>query len=582
MLGKLLDQRYQVIEPLGIGGFGQTYKAKDTRRPGNPTCVVKHLKPASSDPNYLQTARRLFNSEAETLEQLGNHDQVPRLLAYFEEDQEFYLVQEFIVGHQLNIELHPGRSWTENQVIGLLKDVLQILVFVHSYGVIHRDLKPDNLIRRTSDGKLVLIDFGAVKLVRTVTATPDLINATVAVGTPGYMPREQILGRPQPSSDIYSLGIIAIQALTGLHPTQLPEDSRTRELSWQQQMQVNPGLAAILNKMVRYDYRERYQSANEALNSLSQLSNSSVAPTILPNTPRLPINQTQALPAAPARENPTSNKFPLILGGVMIVVVGVGFAVAYLQSVTTSPIANQTPDTEITPTTPTDLTQSPETTPTAPTKLTPTPEPETTPINSTNEFDKVQFPQSNCGDSPPTNPASQTQFYPVFIDFNDTNLQQVKAKFCGDAYKTTRQDTKKLAIQVASFSNLARAELFRDFMVRKLGSGKVGQATIRTASNPTKPSPNPSPTSPSPNPSPVKPSPDFSPTNPLPKNCSLVVNDPESPLNVRSLPNPNGEVVGKLNNGTAVTSVTEQNGWIQISDPVPGWIAKSRIRRVCP
>ena len=155
--------------------------------------------------------------------------------------------------------MHPGRSWTESQVIALLQDVLNILAFVHQYGVIHRDLKPDNLIRRDSDGKLVLIDFGAVKQVRTVTAVPGFNNATVAIGTPGYMPREQILGNPQPNSDIYSLGIIAIQALTGLHPTQLPEDPTTRELSWQRQMQVSPGLVAILNKMVRYDYRQRYK-----------------------------------------------------------------------------------------------------------------------------------------------------------------------------------------------------------------------------------------------------------------------------------------------------------------------------------
>ncbi|HEY9711738.1 MAG TPA: protein kinase, partial [Oculatellaceae cyanobacterium] len=155
MLGRLLDGRYQVVQVLSAGGFGKTYIAEDTRRPGNPKCVVKHLKPASNEPNYLQTARRLFLSEAETLEQLGNHDQIPRLLAYFEEDREFFLVQEFIEGHPLSTELQPGDCWSESQVIGLLKDILGILAFVHSYEVIHRDIKPDNLIRRASDGKLV-------------------------------------------------------------------------------------------------------------------------------------------------------------------------------------------------------------------------------------------------------------------------------------------------------------------------------------------------------------------------------------------------------------------------------------------
>ena len=114
MLGKLLDRRYEVTQVLGAGGFGRTYLAQDTRRPGNPTCVV---------------------------------NQIPRLLAYFEEDQEFYLVQEFIGGHTLTQELQPGQRWEERQVIGLLQEVLSILDFVHHHGVIHRDIKPDNLGR---------------------------------------------------------------------------------------------------------------------------------------------------------------------------------------------------------------------------------------------------------------------------------------------------------------------------------------------------------------------------------------------------------------------------------------------------
>lgn len=575
MLGKLLDQRYQVIEPLGIGGFGQTYKASDTRRPGNPICVVKHLKPASSDPNYLQTARRLFNSEAETLEKLGNYDQIPRLLAYFEENQEFYLVQEFIVGHLLNTELHPGKKWTENQAIGLLKDVLKILAFVHSYGVIHRDLKPDNLIRRNSDGKLVLIDFGAVKQVRTVTATPDLINATVAVGTPGYMPREQILGRPQPSSDIYSLGIIAIQALTGLHPTQLPEDAKTRELAWQQQVQVSPELASILNKMVRYDYRERYQSANEALNAIAQLSTQSVAPTILPQTPRLPINQTQALPAPPARQKAASDKFPLILGTMMILVVGVGFAVAYLQSANNSSISNSNP-TE----TPTAITQNPEPSPIN-TSQNPPPSPTKRNVPPSNEFDDVLYPQANCGNSLPTNATSPTKFYPVFIEFSSENQQQVTEDFCRDAYKTNRQDTGNTAIQVASFTDRNKAQLFSDFMFRKLGSGEVGQSTIYTPPTPSNPSPTSSPVTPSPTSSPITSSPTSSPVKPSPQNCTFIVNDPDPPLNVHSESNLQSSTIGKVNDGQVLGFVKEQNGWIQINDPVLGWVAKNRTQKIC-
>ncbi|PMB35612.1 serine/threonine protein kinase [Fischerella thermalis CCMEE 5319] len=279
MIGKLLDRRYQVVQILGQGGFGHTYIAEDTRRPGNPSCVVKHLQPATSDPDFLETARRLFKREAETLEKLGIYDQIPRLLAYFEEDEEFYLVQEFVPGNPLSMELQPGVKWSESQVIHLLQDVLPILEFVHSHEVIHQDLKPHNLIRRSSDNKLVLVDFGAVKQVKMYSLmTPDqLKNETIPIGTPGYMPSEQALGRPYPNSDIYALGMIAIQALTGLHPKQLGEEPATGEIIWQHHAQVSDALAAILTKMVRQHYKYRYHSATDVRQAVAAISS--------PNTP---------------------------------------------------------------------------------------------------------------------------------------------------------------------------------------------------------------------------------------------------------------------------------------------------------
>lgn len=365
MLGKLLDRRYQVIQVLGAGGFGRTYLARDTRRPGNPICVVKHLKPLTNEPSFLETARRLFSSEAETLEQLGSHDQIPRLLAYFEEDQEFYLVQEFVEGHTLSQELQPGQRWTESQAIELLQEVLTILAFVHNHGVIHRDIKPDNLIRRDLDKKLVLVDFGAVKQVRTQLAgTYAQTNNTVAVGTPGYMSSEQARGQPRPSSDIYALGIIGIQALTGVPPMQLQEDLNTGEILWQHFVPVNPRLAAILSKMVRYHFKDRYQSATEVLTELR-------APTTSPSTPYptapvnpsandglsrqpfpqpsypSPLSERQTLAAAPApaapvggvaqpdypsRSSSRSNQLPLVIGlSVVIAAVTAFSAVAIRQ-----------------------------------------------------------------------------------------------------------------------------------------------------------------------------------------------------------------------------------------------------------
>jgi serine/threonine protein kinase len=302
MLGTILDGRYQVLQVLGGGGFGQTYIALDTHRPGSPRCVVKQLKPFTQNPEFLTTARRLFTSEAETLEKLGHHDQIPRLLAYFEENQEFFLVQEFIAGYSLKAELLPGVRWTEEQVVQLLQQVLTILEFVHSYKVIHRDIKPDNIIRRQNDCKLVLIDFGAVKQIQTQlrTAVTGQIETTIAIGTPGYMSTEQGQGKPRPNSDIYSLGIIAIQALTGIHPRQLQEDPNTGEICWEHQADVSPCLASVLSKMVLYHFKERYQSATEVLEALrslnidTEIENQFTQPPLsvieLPEVPLVPQN----------------------------------------------------------------------------------------------------------------------------------------------------------------------------------------------------------------------------------------------------------------------------------------------------
>jgi serine/threonine-protein kinase len=280
----MLGGRYQIVEQIGKGGFSSTFLALDMQRPGNPKCVVKQFKPMSTDPYTLREGRRLFDKEAEILEILGTHAQIPRLLAHFEENQEFYLVQEFIEGHDLNEEVFPGKQLSEAYVIKLLQDILEVLVFVHGHTVIHRDIKPSN-IRRRQDGKIVLIDFGAVKQISTqVVNSQGQTNVTVAIGTPGYMPSEQAISNPQFSSDIYAVGIIGIQALTGIFPTQLSKNSQTSEIDWRNQAQVSQKLADILDTMVRYDFRQRYQSATDALQALT-------VPPITPPQPPPPTNK---------------------------------------------------------------------------------------------------------------------------------------------------------------------------------------------------------------------------------------------------------------------------------------------------
>ncbi|MDP8964968.1 MAG: serine/threonine-protein kinase [Cyanobacteriota bacterium] len=276
MLGKTLKDRYQIIKHLGGGGFGQTYVAENRQLPGNPLCVVKQLKPKSNDVETLKTARLLFEREAQALYKLGHHDQIPQLLANFEEDEQFYLVQEFIEGNELKQELRIGNSLPETQVIELLQDILEVLEFVHQQGVIHRDIKPSNLIRRKHDGKIVLIDFGAVKQVSAQIAHVEgQTTLTVAVGSPGYMPNEQLGGKPRFCSDIYAVGMLGIQALTGVPACQLPEDPRTSEIIWRDHLpseKATSPLVDVLDKMVRYDYRQRYQTVTEARQALTALT----------------------------------------------------------------------------------------------------------------------------------------------------------------------------------------------------------------------------------------------------------------------------------------------------------------------
>lgn len=305
--GKKLARRYEILGHLGEGGFGRTYIAKDLQRPGQPQCVVKHLQPVNTDPQFLQDVGRLFQQEAEVLEKLGDHDQIPRLLAYFRDGQDFYLVQEFFLGETLSTELIQGQPWHESSVYHLLQEVLKVLKFVHSQNVIHRDIKPDNLIRRQRDQKLVLIDFGAVKQVRGLqVVTQGHTTVTISVGTLVYMPPEQISGKPRRSSDIYALGIMAIQALTGLLPEDFKDDLDTDEGSWQQKAQVSQPIADIVTKMVRYRPMERYQSAVEVLidltgltdnyqGSLLQSSNLPIAETVESEAP----NEPQVLPKPP-------------------------------------------------------------------------------------------------------------------------------------------------------------------------------------------------------------------------------------------------------------------------------------------
>lgn len=267
----LLRDRYRVIQELGHGGFGATFLSQDESLPGSPYCVIKQLRPVASSPHVMQMARDLFRREAKTLGKIGNHPQVPRLLDYFEANQEFYLIQEYISGSTLQQEVKRSGPFSEAGVKQFLSEVLPMLQYIHSHQVIHRDIKPANLIRRSQDKKLVLIDFGAVKdqvnPVRAGASEQTALTA-YAIGTPGYAPPEQMAMRPVYASDIYALGVTCIYLLTGKSPKDLDYDPTTGEMIWLDQVHISEHFATVLKKMLEVSVRHRYQGAGEVLRAL--------------------------------------------------------------------------------------------------------------------------------------------------------------------------------------------------------------------------------------------------------------------------------------------------------------------------
>lgn len=271
----LLRNRYHAIKPVGSGGFGRTYLALD-RDCMNMPCIVKQFSPSpdiQSEPVALRKATDMFYQEAVRLLQLGEHPQIPRLLAYFEQEKYLYLVQELIDGKDLKQELATTGAFSEQKIRQLLTDLLPVLKFIHDRGVIHRDIKPGNIMRRRKDGKLVLIDFGVSKQ-----ATGTLLGkAGTKVGTAGFTPLEQMRGQAYPASDLYSLGVTCVCLLTlslpqvdGSDEAYDPMEGRWK---WRERLPqgttVSQGLGEILDKLLQDLPKHRYQSADEVLQALN-------------------------------------------------------------------------------------------------------------------------------------------------------------------------------------------------------------------------------------------------------------------------------------------------------------------------
>jgi serine/threonine protein kinase, bacterial len=414
-----LNNRYQVIQVLGAGGFGETFLAEDTHIPSRRRCVIKQLKPIANDPQIYQMIQQRFEREAATLEYLGESShQIPKLYAYFSENGQFYLVQEWIQGQTLTKIVEAKGFENETAVRQILLNLLSVLDYVHSKGIIHRDIKPDNIILRSRDHKPVLIDFGAVKeTIRSVVGVPGNPTRSIIIGTPGYMPSEQGVGRPVYASDIYSLGLTAIHLLTGKNPEQLQTNPQTGEILWQQHAPyVSSDLASVLSQAIKPQASDRFNTASKmlcALQSLSSILSTSSNQSTQSAIPLSPVaGQTQPLssslkstfiPASAAAGN--WQKPALIFGGLIVGILIGGTVIANIThqsqpqtTIATSPAPGTTPESSAINPSPT------------PTSIAPTSEPKDTPVASQ---PSPKQPITSVSSSPPVAYTPEVQSQPT-------------------------------------------------------------------------------------------------------------------------------------------------------------------------
>ncbi|WP_026079847.1 bifunctional serine/threonine-protein kinase/formylglycine-generating enzyme family protein [Spirulina subsalsa] len=287
----LLRGRYWAKEVIGQGGFGRTFLAVDEDKPSKPFCVIKQLFP--QDPSTFTKALELFEQEAQQLEILGKHPQIPELFAHFVEKNQSYLVQEFIKGITLKEELENQGVFSEQKIRAVLGDLLNILAFVHQKNVIHRDIKPENIIRRQGDQKLVLVDFGAAKVLQQVQRT---VTGTV-IGSVEYCAPEQGIGKARLNSDLYGLGATCLHLLTQTSPFDL-YSVHDGEWVWRDYLngnRVSDDLGKILDRLVEPASKKRYQSTTEVLADLQSVAKTSSAAKSSPVPQHIQIYQYEII-----------------------------------------------------------------------------------------------------------------------------------------------------------------------------------------------------------------------------------------------------------------------------------------------
>ncbi|PLZ06321.1 serine/threonine-protein kinase [Fischerella thermalis] len=310
--GTVLQNRYKIIQILGQGGFGRTYLAEDQRR-FNEFCAIKELIPNTVDPVAWQKAQELFLREATILYQI-QHPQVPQFRERFEQDQRLFLVQDYVAGKTYRSLLDErkavGSAFTEQEVLQLMRSLLPVLEHIHSRGIIHRDISPDNIILRDLDNKPVLIDFGVVKELATRLQAGNPTAPATYVGKLGYSPSEQMqTGQAYPSSDLYALAVTAIVLLTGREPQEL-FDENLLSWNWQRWVTVSPHFAQILNRMLSFRPGDRFSSATEVAQALAYPGQQTpLIPASIPAAPNPGLSNIQTVPVG-RRPEPASPSAP--------------------------------------------------------------------------------------------------------------------------------------------------------------------------------------------------------------------------------------------------------------------------------
>ena len=289
--GNILNSRYQILRLLGQGGFGRTYLAEDLNR-FRELCVLKEFAPQLQDPSVTEKAQELFEREAGVLYRL-QHPQIPKfreLLRYKEQDQNkehLLLVQDYIEGQTYeslsNNPSRPEKKFSEAEIRQLLSQLLPVLEYIHSMGVVHRDISPDNIILSQTNEQAILIDFGSIKEIATkaqsqfmgeIPSTDSSLLDSTVIGKIGYAPPEQMeSGIVFDHSDLYALAATAVVLLTGKQPQQLIEPY-TKRWDWQKDAMVSPKLQCLLNTMLSPKPQDRFSSATEVRQILEDITGS--------------------------------------------------------------------------------------------------------------------------------------------------------------------------------------------------------------------------------------------------------------------------------------------------------------------